>query len=179
MAAALDIDRSIPPKVPVRFTVDEAQKASDEWGMNCGPGAVAGVLGKTLDEIRPRLLDFEHKRYTNPTLMLAILNNLGVRWTKVKSVWPWRIGLVRVQWEGPWTRDGVPIRARYRHTHWIGARRVGTNAWDMEIFDINAICVGGWIPLREWNEQLVPWLLRECEKRAYGTWHQTHVIELQ
>jgi hypothetical protein len=41
------------PDNPVRFTLDEAQAAADTWGMNCGPGAIAAVLGLTLDELRP------------------------------------------------------------------------------------------------------------------------------
>ena len=176
MSAVLD---DIPAKIQVRFDVEDAQRAGDAWGANCGPGAIAGVLGMTLDELRPHLIDFERKGYTNPTLMRDILNGLGVKWQRVKSVWPRNVGLVRVQWEGPWTEPNVPMRARYRHTHWIGTRRVGANYWNVEIFDINCMCVGGWVPLVEWNTQVVPWLIKECVKRAYGTWHQTHVIEIQ
>ena len=31
----------------MRFGLEEAQAASDEWGFNCGPGALCAVLGKT------------------------------------------------------------------------------------------------------------------------------------
>lgn len=37
-----------------RFTVEEAEGAGKVWGANCGPGAIAGILGMTLDEVRPR-----------------------------------------------------------------------------------------------------------------------------
>ena len=35
------------------FTWEDANRAQEEWGANCGPGAVALMLGWTLDEIRP------------------------------------------------------------------------------------------------------------------------------
>lgn len=158
-----------------RFSGDDAQRAAEEWGANCGPGALAAVLGKTLDEIRPHLGDFERKRYTNPTLMLDILKRLGVSYRK-RMDWP-RRGLVRVQWEGPWTAPGVPMAARYRHTHWVGAQRIG-EAFDLWVFDINAIYFDGWIPYAEWSGQLVPWLLKECEPKASGKWHITHSLDL-
>ena len=163
---------------PVRFNLDHAQRAADEWGANCGPGAIAAVLDMTLDEVRPHIQDFERKHYSNPKLVYATLRSLGVKWRHAEAVWP-ELGLVRVQWEGPWTMPGVPRRARYRHTHWIGARRVGENVWNTEIFDINCICAGGWVPLTEWNEQVVSWLLRVCEPKAFGSWHSTHVLELE
>ena len=170
MSAVLDRPAAAP------FDVDAAQAAADAWGMNCGPGAIAGILGKTLVEIRPHLGDFEKKGYTNPTLMFDILGRLGVRWKKIEKVWP-HYGLVRVQWEGPWTAPGVPMAARYRHTHWVGAQRL-ERAGAVWVFDINAICVGGWIPFEEWSGQLVPWLLKECETKADGKWHITHSLEI-
>ena len=165
------------PDNPVRFTLDEAQAAADTWGMNCGPGAIAAVLGLTLDELRPSMGDFERKGYTNPTLMWAILNAINARWYLVKppSQWP-RYGLARVQWEGPWTAPNVPPRVAYRHTHWVGSRIIGDNH---EIFDINAMCAGGWISKREWAAELVPWLLKECEPKASGHWHLTHSVEVE
>ncbi len=49
----------------------------------------------------------------------------------------------------------------------------------VKIFDINAICVGGWIDLPEWSTQLVPWLLKQCEPKATGDWWLTHVVEIR
>lgn len=180
----------------LKFTLDDAQRAGDEWKFNCGPAAICAVLGKTPEEVRPHLGDFERKGYTNPTLMFAALRSLGATWTPIMKTktdpraiigWP-RRGLVRVQWQGPWTEPGVPMRARYRHTHWIGARYVGDRAAQieslrngrppLEIFDINRMCVGGWVPFPEWAGQVVPWLLGEAEPKANGQWHQTHVLEL-
>lgn len=188
------------------FTIDDAQRAGDEWGFNCGPAAICAVLGKTPDEVRPHLGDFErpNKRFTNPTLMDDTLFRLGVKvyGRTVRHVamraaeaeirtapilsWP-RLGLVRIQWEGPWTEPGVPIAARYRHTHWLGARiidpayqweRSRNGSTPVEIFDVNCMSVGGWVSLDTWSAQVVPWLLKEVEPKAWGTWHQTHVLEL-
>ena len=47
-----------------RFTAEAADRAYDEWGANCGPGAIAAICGLTLDELRPHMGDFEGKRYT-------------------------------------------------------------------------------------------------------------------
>src|SRR5690606_20100009 len=91
--------------------------------------------------------------------------------------WP-RYGLARIQWEGPWTKPGVPARVAYRHTHWVGA------AWseargEFGIFDINAIGNGtGWSSERDWARLLVPWLLHECEPDASGGWYLTHAVEI-
>ena len=165
-----------------RFTLEDVCRASDEWGANCGPAALALAAGKTLAEIRPHLGDFEAKRYTNPTLMFDSLRRLSVtcysklQWRPVDTVplaWP-DFGLVRVQWEGPWTAKGVPMRVRYRHTHWVASMVIdGEERW---IFDVNCMCVGGWVPLAEWSGSVVPWLLRECEPKADGGWHLTHTV---
>src|SRR5687768_1685881 len=113
------------PLNPLRIT-DADTEAAREWGFNCGPGALCAVLDKTPDELRPHLLDFEQRGYTNPTLMVGILRGLGVAHHRVwrcdlpvpDPVYP-KFGLVRVQWAGPWTKPGVPMAVRYRKTHWI------------------------------------------------------------
>jgi len=159
-----------------KFNWDDADKAAREWGANCGPGAIAAVLDKKIDEIRPFMGDFEKKHYTNPKLMLEILNKMGVKFWKPRAqTWP-RNGLIRIQWEGPWTDLGVPLRKRYRHTHWVASRWIGI---DIFIFDINCICVGGWVHVGEWEKKVVPWLLKEVEPKAYGTYYPTHILALQ
>lgn len=175
----------LPSYVPAaKFTLEDANKANDKWGANCGPGAIAAIMGMTLDELRPKLHDFEQKCYTNPTLMWKILDGLGAKYNKAvlssgTDAWSYPVfGLVRVQWEGPWTEPGVPIAARYRQTHWIAACREKYGAYPY-IFDINAICVGGWIPRNEWEDQLAPWLIKECVPRANGKWHFTHIVEIK
>jgi hypothetical protein len=171
--------------LPPRFTLADAERAHAEWGCNCGPSAIAAMAQLTLDEVRPFVGDFERKRYTNPTLMLDTLSRLHrdgliAGWRKDTMhqrdlTWP-NYGVVRIQWEGPWTKLGVPMRARYRHTHWVGAARLND---DTGIFDINCINNGcGWVSLKNWREITVPWILQECVPRATGGWHITHVIEV-
>lgn len=160
---------------PLRFTEDDAARAYDEWGANCGPGAIAAVSGLSLDDLRPHLGDFERKRYTNPLLMYEILRNLSLRTRLLRPPdWP-EFGLVRVQWEGPWMEPGVPMMARYRHTHWVaGARKNGS----IGVFDINCMNSGGWVSLEDWTSVIVPFLIEHHAKRANGKWHLTHAIEI-
>jgi hypothetical protein len=172
----------------LRFTEKEAHAAADEWGFNCGPAAVAAICGLSINELRPHLGDFEVKGHTNPTLMAEILRNVGAKVinferlnlnadASLRKRWP-RWGLARVQWEGPWTRKGVPIKARYRYTHWVGASYV--NRDNVGIWDVNCLNNGtGWVGLYEWTNVLVPWLLKECYPRADGKWHLTHVVEIE
>lgn len=184
MTAAATITLARQPPA-LRFSTADAYAAYDSWGANCGPGAIAAVLGLTLSELRPHLGDFERKRYTNPTLMWDILRRLGVTFRVVRDgpggttarTWP-RYGLARVQWEGPWTEPGVPIAARYRQTHWVGACAPDHAGRDIGIFDINAMNSGGWIALHDWIGTIVPWLLREAVPRANGRWHLTHAVEI-
>lgn len=170
--------------MPVRFSVDEANAAATVWGFNCGPGAVAGVLGYTPAELRPHMGDFEAKRYTNPSLMWDVLDRLGITWRRrvLSSTMPthpptWPLfGFARIQWEGPWSAPGVPVAASYRRTHWVGAITV---TGEIFVFDINCMCVGGWVPLAEWRDSVVPWLLKECQPQANGRWHITHQVEVK
>lgn len=164
---------------PPRFDIAAEERAFEEWGANCGPGALAAIAGKTLDEIRPHMGDFESKRYTNPTLMFAALDSAGLRWWRRPQplTWPtW--GLARIQWTGPWTAPNVPPRVAYRHTHWVGAARRTDGS--VGIFDINAMANGtGWSSLADWQEILVPWLLKECVPRADGGWFISHALEVE
>lgn len=169
---------------PPRFTLADADRAHDEWGANCGPGALAAITGLTLDEVRPHMGDFEKKGYTNPTLMFdAIKSVCPSRYctkklrTAGRAPWDWpRHGLCRVQWEGPWTQPGVPMRARYRYTHWIGAHALNND--NIGVFDINCMNNGsGWVRLDDWRTIVVP-ALTAFYPRASGAWHLTHAIEV-
>ena len=101
----------------------------------------------------------------------------------------------RQAWSVPelWTRAGAVGRAvdeagrstsRSLPTHALGWRgdvpdRAVSDPHDVEIFDINAMCVGGWIDLPQWSTQLVPWLLKQCEPKATGGWWLTHAVEIR
>lgn len=165
------------PHLPTHFSAADAERAHEEWGCNCGPSALAAIVGLTLDEVRPLMGDFESKGYTNPTLMFQSLDRARVQWSKrpVKQ-WP-NYGLARIQWTGQWTKPGAPARAAYRHTHWVGGMR---HAGAIGVFDINMIGNGtGWASLDDWKNILVPWLLKECEPEADGGWCITHTLEVR
>jgi hypothetical protein len=166
----------------LRFTLADVEKASAEWNFNCGPAAVCAVLGLTPEEARPFLRDFEAKYYTNPSLMGAVLRGLGAIYLQVyRSDDPLpgpvtnpaiALGLMRVQWGGPWTKPGVPMQVRYRKTHWVALA-------GEDVFDINAMNVGGWIKWEIWSGALVPWLIKECQPDGDGNWWPTHIWEVR
>jgi len=160
----------------------DAETAVKQWGFNCGPAALCAVTGLTPQEIRPHLVGFESKGYTNPTLMLSALESLHVPFVRTyRSDSPGplpivRFGLIRIQWGGAWTKPGVPMRVRYRKTHWAALRNNSTEA-----FDINALAAGAglvWLPQVDWSTFLIPLVMRECCPKGDGTWWVTHVLEI-
>jgi len=174
-----------PPRPP-RFNGADADRAYDTWRCSCGPAAFAAILGLTLDEARPHF-GATFPGYTSPPLMLAALVSAlgpaGPRWRVLPGShavapsvsWP-RYGLARIQFGGPWMEPGVPIAARYKHTHWVGAMTTerGSGVWD-----VNALGNGsGWCSLDDWSRTVVPWIV-EGVKRSDGTWSITHAIEVQ
>ena len=178
----------MPEPRPLRFTRDDAERAFDDWGCNCGPAALAATLGWTLDEVRTHLGDFAAKGYVNPTLMQAALRSTGAQFSwrplsfaaQGRGIDPWPDhGLARVQWEGPWTKPGVPMPARYRHTHWVAACR--SERHGVGIFDINTMLGNGpgWCSLADWSAVIVPAILAAGVPRADGRWHLTHIAELR
>jgi len=166
---------------PVRFSVEDNHRAFEEWGFNCGPGALCAVLNLTPDEIRPKLGSFERKRYTDPELMLEVLARCGADYSQIfesddpsDRLPPVSHGLVRIQWGGPWALPGMPMFDRYRKTHWIAIRN-----GNRDVFDVNAMSVGGWLPYNEWTNHLVPWLCGLAVPEWDGTWWATHAIEVK
>lgn len=158
-----------------RITAEEADAAYETWGCNCGPAAIGAMLGMRLDDVRPMLNGFDEKRYTNPTMMYEALRSSGRHWRSIGKVWP-TYGLARIQWEGPWTAPGVPMRARYRYTHWVGSR---TPSGAHGVFDVNALGNGtGWASFDDWQTILVPYITSHIP-RADGRWHITHGIEVE
>lgn len=169
----------LPPAL--RFTAQDQHAAWEAWGCNCGPGALAAVVGMTLDELRPHLGDFEEKRYTDVVMMLGILDSIRVEHHAISPVMMPRYGLARIQWEGPWTEPDQPAEARLRHSHWVGVQSTLEHKGlpsGFRIFDINAMQVGGWLHYTMWSKRLVPWILEECEPEANGRWHITNAFDI-
>ena len=169
--------------VTPRFKLADVEVASDAWGCNCGPTALATMCRLTLDEAHALIEGFDAKHYTNPTMMRAALTRLGRPWretpqaTVVAGAMPsW--GLCRIQWQGPWCAPGVPPAAAYRHTHWIG---VAKTEFDIGVWDVNAMAMTqdwrGWVSIADWSSWVAPAITSEI-KRATGAWHVTHSIEV-
>ena len=128
-------------------------EAADAWGANCGPMSLAAVLGlPTVEAVRPLVQPF--RGFMSPTdmttaLAMAAANGLCARASACRmsvgdrDPWP-MLGLVRIQWLGPWCAPGVNPRAAYRATHWVGARDV---LGAIEIYDATP---NRWLPLERW-----------------------------
>lgn len=165
--------------LPASFSLEELDRANDDWGCNCGPSALAAVKGISLDVALKFLPDFPNRRYTNPSMMLGALMQLGgYRWSAPKPhesktlEYP-DLGLVRLQWVGSWLNPGVPVAAHYAHTHWIACRR---ERGSLYIFDCNNhIVEHGWLPREVWLKCVVPELL--TGERASG-FYETHIAAL-
>jgi hypothetical protein len=149
------------------YTEAELDKAVSEWGCNCGPGALATMLGVKPDDVRAHIPGFDQKRYTNPTMMAAALRSLGVEFHECRHP---TNALCRIQWGGKWTAPGVPPRVAYRYTHWIGVLTCTTGTW---VFDVNS----GWTREEDWEKEVVP-LLTSMYKGADGKWWPTHRWQL-
>ncbi len=179
----------------LKFTQQDAEDAWNLWGFNCGPAALCAAIGLTPNAIRPvfEAIGFtDIRRFTSPTMMKRALEKCGVSWNDNNvqggnNPTPWtdfplRLGLVRIQWEGPWTKKGANPKWAYTHTHWISVCKPKT--WDTNqailyeldpiVFDIN----GGLMRFDQWRDEIVP-LLTKAIPRADGDWYVTHCWEIQ
>lgn len=162
------------------FTQAEMESASDEWGCNCGPSALAFALRVKPDLVRWSIPDFDSKRYTSPTMMRQALKNVEQSFSVIEAprdpgelsqALDQRIALVRIQWTGPWTAPGQNPKWAYRITHWIAAwQKPGGFSY---VFD----CNGGLRDLDSWATVIVPLLTAEI-KRADGGYFPTHIWRL-
>lgn len=162
----------------------EASDAFDAWGANCGPGALAACLGWSFAKVQPlcEAVGFAEKRYMSPSMMLKAIEAAGLQIAREivplpgtpQWVRPLRWGLARVQWTGPWTKPGVPVRAAYGQTHWIHIRRIALQVEPI-IFDIN----GGYMAPKRWESEIVPLLTTALpNSRRDGGWYFTHLWEV-
>lgn len=148
------------------FTGEESNRANDEWGANCGPHSLATVLAITLDRARELMPDFEGRGYTTPTMMLAALGRAGVVFTRKTRLKTPELceGLNRIQWEGRWTKPGVPPIVAYRYTHWVA------KAGGMIFCTAVPLPEPLWLPESYWRELVA----KVCQAENFDGWHVTH-----
>jgi hypothetical protein len=149
----------------LNFTEQDSERASAEWGANCGPHALAAALWLDLSTVRDLMPDFEDKGYTTPTMMESALKAAGINHTRTTKLRTSELceGISRIQWEGPWLKPGVPFAAAYHHTHWV-AQAGGF------VF-CTAVPLFGWIPIETWRR--VVGVVCQDIKNCTG-WHATH-----
>lgn len=141
--------------VPARrqpWTPPDTEEAWQKWGANCGPCALAAILGLRLVDVAPHFDGFSRRRYMNPTDVKAALDRLHVQ-HRVTRDWP-EFGLAFLQWEGPWRH----ISEAYRHTHWVAVNGI-------RVYDVNE--EEGWTSKHDWERWTVPYLLT-CTPEATG-----------
>jgi len=170
---------------PVFFSPEDLELAWVEWSCNCGPAALAVATGRHINDIRGLIHKFDERYYTNPTMMVGALRQMCVEFHWARDAekpieWPLN-GLARIQWAGPWTKPGVPIRARYRHSHWVAVATIDGMATlegnpGRGIWDVNC---PHWVSFDDWERVLVPAILKDCEPKANGEWWVTDAIEVQ
>lgn len=166
------------------FTEADMQKASEVWGCNCGPSALAFALQKPLDAVRHAIAGFDEKQYTSPTMMagaLAFFKRayrvyrpaafVAGRPTDIEPMFHDVPALVRIQWCGPWTKPGSNPRWAYRQTHWICTWKERGVAL---VFDCNS----GVTAASTWVDETVPFIVKHVP-RADGEWFPTHIWGIQ
>lgn len=145
------------------------------WGANCGPMSLAAVLGlPTVEAARELVQPF--RGFMSPTDMRTAVRAardrgmcemIGQGTIGLGDPDPWpQLGLVRIQWLGPWCDPGVNPRAAYRCTHWIGVRTVVEppalpGAPVVMVYDATP---NRWIPLWAWER----WCPSLWPKRTTG-----------
>ena len=147
-------------------------EAGDAWGANCGPMALAAVLNLPTVEAARELVQpfrgFMSPTNMNDALELAMDRGLarasGQVFQRPPAADPWpALGLVRIQWLGPWCEPGVNPRAAYRFTHWLGAKveQRGEAPPVVMVYDATP---NRWLPLWAWER----WCPTLWPRRATG-----------
>lgn len=114
---------------PTDFEEAHAQK-----GAMCGHGALAAALGVS---VMAAMAFFDQGGWVNVPMMKDAIQRSGHLWQRVDKPNEGSDGVILIQWEGPWTRPGVPPAAACKYRHWIATRQgkvwdVNTQTWDSQ-----------------------------------------------
>lgn len=156
------------PDVGTLYNPPDADEAYEQFRLNCGPAALAALLGRPVLSLRNAFPHYPRKPYSNPTHLRAALDFLGVPHRRPaagqgRRDFPAR-GLAFIQFDGPWCAPDVPVFVAYRQTHWVGSSGA-------MVYDVNA---GEWLTRAEWEAEVLP-LLIAATKRATGWWVRTGI----
>jgi hypothetical protein len=145
--------------------VDEQFEA---WGANCGPAALAALLGVNVARVRDACQPFPG--YTNFASMLRAIQRLGVEAAVLRKDFKlhnlpldsrrWHGRMSLIQWGGSWMKPGVHPGAALARTHWVAVRHEGE-----VVYDVNA---DYWLSIPQW-EQFAKVIMAEVP-RCDGTW---------
>jgi len=161
-------------------TQEDWEAAEKIFHPNCGPTALAIIAGISIQKACEAIPGFTERHFTNPTMMATALRSLGIQFierddNECDGHTLTRYGLVRIQFEGPWTAAGANPKWAYRQTHWIAAAEFMWGEPVQFVFDINC----GWQTAMDWEHIHVPEIIKGClDKRATGNWWATHRWEL-
>lgn len=134
-AMIVEANRRLMPPPPT-----DMEEANQTLGAMCGHGALAAALSISVaDAVRY----LQKPGWINVPLMKEGIECAGFRWERVDKPGPYQTGLILVQFTGPWTEPGVPVKVACQHRHWVAARR--SFIWDSNMPYI-------WQTQSEWQE---------------------------
>ena len=157
------------------YVPSDVETAYAAWKANCGPCAVAAVLGREVNDVRELFVPWPG--YTNPTAIRRAFERAGRRVTP-NTEETVQLGVGFVQFEGPWEKGGA--RAAYRHTHWVGLARRHHGGDDagagpvLFVYDAAVGASGGWVQVGAFSALIVPLYLAD-EPGATG-WRFRQVL---
>lgn len=151
------------------YAPPDVDKQHELWGANCGPTALAALLGKTVAEIRPLVQPF--KGFMHAGDLVTALGRAGKQTRRHdeprgSKALP-QHGLAVLQIDGPWCEPGVNPKARFRYTHTIAC-------WHgVMVYDGN---MDKWRRRENWERETMAFLVQD-QKRATG-WYTSTIIEV-
>lgn len=187
------------------FGPGDAMHASNVWGANCGPGALAAILGLHINAVHGFIPGFDEKKYTNPTMMKQALERLGVKWRdrsandpnnyadEMAEQDPGGVSLMTLkptdyrQFKShALVRYGLVRiqfepwygRLAYHFTHWVGAAEFRLGVEPAARTDLFVFDINyGWRRFDDWAAKM-PELAKDASPKSDGNWHATHRWEL-
>ncbi len=159
------------------FNPPDVDAEHELWGANCGPTALAALLGKSVASMRRTIetvqggefKGFMHAGHLRDALRSEGHDPRRCDYEQSNWLWPRGQGLAVIQFVGPWCFPPAPKAARFRHTH-----TVATAANGAFIYDGNA---RRWLARADWERLILAELLKDT-KRATG-WYVTTVLEVE